>query len=284
MIKIHSIDIVSRIREGLNDYSSAKVLGTDTTGPYSNATIFYNLGGATREIANIISRRNPGIFTVETSIPAVNSVIALPPDFGKIQLLRDQYGLKVSPIAQDQRHYTQWEGSQLHYYRKADNLVIDKDGCTDTFSLVYTRIPREIHHGLLLVDYPQIPPIPLNATYLQKPPASTVDEYYTGMEFKDLTQDFNGIVLDYRGVDGKITFMGMTEQLVAGDQYAFYPDMPGWTHDIVVQRATLMLKQLPFSQFKPTKEDFDSYAIHLRTIINEYVSAGDDDLEWFKQW
>ena len=75
-------DILSRVREGLNEYSSDLVQGTHTHGKYKNAQLFEYINRAQMHLFSLLQKRVEGLFVKSASITSASSVFTLPWDFG----------------------------------------------------------------------------------------------------------------------------------------------------------------------------------------------------------
>ena len=62
------------VRRGLNDYSTTKAQGTDTSGAFSNTEIVDQINNAHRYIYNFILRHIPDALLTSTTITGVASV------------------------------------------------------------------------------------------------------------------------------------------------------------------------------------------------------------------
>jgi hypothetical protein len=142
--------LVAAVRQSIGEFSEAKVRGEDTLGGYHNDYIVTMINAAIRELYALISRRVPDLFITETTLTAVNSVFTLPWDFAKLIYFKNAEGLQVYEMDQWQRKLTSATGSEMLYRRVGNTLVLDKTGVTKTYTLIYKRKPRKIHHGLVV--------------------------------------------------------------------------------------------------------------------------------------
>ena len=125
--------IMEDVRRGLNDYSTTKAQGTDTSGAFSNTEIVDQINNAHRYIYNFILRHIPDALLTSTTITGVASVFALPSDYGKTLVFKDENLRKVYPIDIDKLKLSGSTGNDRLYYRKGNDFVLDKDGVTDDY-------------------------------------------------------------------------------------------------------------------------------------------------------
>jgi len=111
-------EILTDVRRGINEYSTAYMQATDTTCPHSNDWLVKCINKAQRFLYNTLVRRIPGEFLEETDLTASSSVLTLPWNFGRLRYLKDSAGRQVHPIVQEDRKLTSEAGSQYLYYRK----------------------------------------------------------------------------------------------------------------------------------------------------------------------
>ncbi len=266
---IHAYSLVEQIRYRLNDYTYDRLVELDPSAVFSNRLIHTAINKAQREIAAYINRRNPGLMMGEVNLAGANSVFALPPDFGNLLLFRDPAGRKVHKVAQDRRRLTQSTGSARLYYRKGNTLVLDRAGVSDIYSLIYRKVPRDVHNGMMQVDGSNY--------YLDSNHASTTLDYYNGMTLYDVTSGFDMEVTDYLAA---FLFTAASGDPMDEDYYGIYPDLPAWSHQLLVERAWLDLASMPISLEKPTATDVARHQENLRLALLEFVTTdADDDVE-----
>lgn len=214
--------LVASVRRTLGEYSEAKVRGEDTLGGYDNNYIVEKINAAIRELYTIISRRVPGLFLEETNLTAVSSVFTLPWDFGKLIYFKDNEGRKVSEISEDRRRFTQSTGSKRLYRRVGNTLVLDQAGASDTYTLVYKRKPRKIHHGLVVAGSA------LSMTFGSAAPK--IADYFNGMTVENVTADWVDTVSDYTAL--RVATIA-AQSPTKNDAYGLVPEIPEWAHLLI---------------------------------------------------
>jgi len=264
-------ELVSSMRRRLNEYSAAKVQGTDTTGAYLNELIVEKINESIRELYGFIARRSPNLFLGEASLTGVNSVFTLPWDFGKLLLFNNDKGRKVYPIAQDERKPTDSTGSDRLYYRKGNTLVLDKSGITKTYDLIYRKKPRNIHLGKASAG--AATSITLDVTYAPK-----IADYFNGMTIENITQDWVDEIDDYTAA----RVATISETAAANDYYGIVPEIPEEVHHLIAPRATMLIvEESPVGQkTNVSGDEYNTWLEQLKVALLEITDeSGDTDWE-----
>jgi len=262
-------ELVASVRQALGEYSEAKVRGEDTLGGYNNDYIVKRINAAIRELYAIIVRRDPDLFLEEVDLTAVDSVFTLPWNFGRLLYFKNEYGHKITKIGEAERRLTNSDGSDKGYRRVGNTLVLDKAGVTKTYTLVYTRKPRDIHHGLV-VDGSAA-----SMTLCIKAPK--IADYFNGMIVENVTGDWIDTISDYSAA--RVATIG-SETPAKNEAYGLVPEIPEWSHMLIEPRATLLIRQQhPLTKRKPSAADYNEYRELLRSTIVEFTQrSGDQDI------
>lgn len=265
-------DILGDVREALNEYSDDYVQGTDTTGTYQNRYLLRKINEAQRDIYNILMLR-PEVseeFVEEIAIVGVNSVYTLPPDYGQMVYFKNDEGLKVTRIKQSERRLANDTGSEQHYYRKGNTLVLDATGITKTYTLIYHRKPRDITTGSAAAGGA--------ASITFGTEAKMIADYYNGMDIEDITAGFIDTITDYTA--GRVATI--TGTAVTADFYGIVPDMPEMFHEFISVLAVMLIKtESPVSQEKPTASSYTLFNKRVTDAIAAYTGNEDVPHEEF---
>lgn len=253
--------LLEKVRIQLNEYSTAYVQGTDTTGKYSNVQIVDGINAARKYIYNLLLRRIPYAFETEVALTGVASVYTLPADFGLLRYFKDSNGNQIYPIEQNFRRKTSETGSDQHYYRRGNTLVLDKAGITEVCTLVYYRKCRDITQGMASAG--AATSITLATT------AKKIVDYYNGMMIENVTQDWVDTISDY----ATTRVATITATAVANDYYGIVcTDIPDVFHHLYIPRAVFEItSNFPIVQDRPTVGGTRSLGM---TMFNEdFMSA-----------
>ena len=261
-------EMVKEVRLGIDEYDDALVAGEDIVGAFNNDFILKQINLVIRELHALIAKRRPSEFLKEESLTAVDSVLTLPSDFGKLVLFRDPFGKKVYSINQDERRFTENTGSERLYYMKGSTLVLDKAGISDTYSLIYKSKPRDIHHGKTSAGG-------TNSMTLDADRAVKIADYYNGMILEDVTGDAAYTITDYTAARvATISGTGST-----GNLYGLVPEIPEWAHVLIAPKAVIYCKNHPKSKEKPSKTEIAAYQDMFLMLFREYATP-DEDVNW----
>src|SRR4030043_784576 len=141
-------EILSQVRYGINEFSTALVQGTDTTGAFQNQELIRQINNAQYFIWGILFKQFPEYFMTSASLVFTSAVATLPGDCFKIRQVVDSDGYDIFPINMGNRHVNADTGSEHHYYRYGNTLRIDADGVSETGTLWYYSRCRELDTGL----------------------------------------------------------------------------------------------------------------------------------------
>lgn len=262
----NAYQILTDVRLGLDEYSSGYLQGTDTTGHYSNEYLTKKINEAVRYLYAILFKRVPHEFLEETSLTGVNSVFTLPADFGKLIYFKDDNGYRVYPIGVSQFKTRDSDGSDRHYYRKSNTLVLDKTGVTSTYTLYYQRKCRDVHMGQASAG--AATSMTLSSTYAPK-----VADYYNGMTVENITKDWVDTIDDYSAA----RVATISETAAASDWYGIVPDIPEPFHELIAPKTILAVRnEFPKVKRKPTRNDLNEFAEQLAFALNAFASADGD--------
>lgn len=255
----NAYELLSIVRQQLNDYSAALVNGTDTSGAFSNAFLLDQINNAQREIYAILMRIIPEEFLTNTTIVGSSSVFSLPWDFGKVVEFRDSDGYPVYPAkTRNLPINSQLSGASKNtYYRKGQTLVVFRSNVSDTYKLWYYSKPREIHAGKASAG--AATSITLDASY-----AKLIADYYNGMGIENVTDDSVDTISDYTAAR-VATIAGTGE---ADDYYGIVSELPEPFHNLIGTRAALLAAQRSHAaEMKPTIVDWRNWDNTLNDVL-----------------
>jgi len=243
---LNCYEILSDVRRELNEHSTALVQGTDTSGAFSNTYLVRKINVAQGFIYSLLLSKIPDAFLKSTTITGVSSVYALPSDFGRLVIFKDDNGRKVFPLDIDKLKLSGSTGSQRLYYRKGNSLILDKDGITDTYTLWYRWRCRELDTGTASAG--AATSITLATT------AKPLLSYYVGMDIEDITQSFVNTISAYTAA----RVATITGTAVAADYYGIIPELPEPFWQLIAPRAVMDIKaRSPIAKEKLTKGEYD---------------------------
>lgn len=236
--------LVEDVRRGLNEYSTAFVQGTDTTGAYLNAEIVRHINRCQRYLYNLCVTRKPGAFMKSADIVGVDSAYALPADFFRMIRFEDPNDYKLREISIHERRKAAQSGNKLLYYRKANQLIVDYPSLTDTYTLWYVWKPR-------LLDFGQIASGGTLAGTLATSAIPEAD-YYNGMILDNITTGASLNITDYSAARVCTLTGGNT---TTSDWYGLVPEIDEIFHDLIAPLAAYSLKFHPKSIIPPNANE-----------------------------
>lgn len=259
---LNAYEILSDVRREINEYSTAYTQATDTSGAYSNEYLLRKINTAQSFIYSLLLSKKPEIFLTSTDITGVSSVYTLPWNFGRLLIFKDENGRKVYPIDIDKLKLSGSTGNQRLYYRKGNNLVLDRDSITETYTLWHYTKCREIITGKA------------SAENTLATSAKAIADYYNGMILEDITGAQYDEITDYTAA------RVITSDITLADEsyYGFVSELPEPFHFLIADRAVMDLKaKSPISLEKPlAKAEYDLFYEEFRETYRAYAGSAED--------
>jgi len=267
MTYLNAYELLSLVRYGLNEHSTAYVQGTDTSGSFQNAHIMQEINNAQRFLHGILFKRFPELFLTSTTLTVTSSLASLPADFFKLRRLENSEGIKIKQISLDEKHLDSYGGQEFFYYRYGNNIKFDQDDYSDTPTLWYYTRPRDLNQGQEAAAGAKT--ITLAST------ARKEADYYNGMKIEDVTADWVDTISDYSAA--RVCTIG-TETSVDDDYYGLISELPEFFHHLIAPRAVLMLQSAIPSPDKPTKAQYLDFQEMLAATLQAYAGTFDGDM------
>jgi len=262
--------ILEQVRLGISEYSEGLVRGL-VPGTHHNKQIINEINKAQLYIYAIVRKRMPGFFISRADIVGVNSVYALPWDYGSNIVFKTDQKLPVHPINVDQLKTANQSGTDRRYYQRGQSFVLDKDGITKTYELWYYRKPRRIHMGRFAAGG--------TGTCTLSQDAQRVDDYYNGMIVESVDGDWHDPISDYTAARAA-TLTNAAQVVVADAWYGIVPELPDFFQDLISERAILTLKKIsPIVKEKPKADDYQLFEDQLAARIRDHMDIA-PDVDW----
>ncbi len=265
----NAYELVSDVRRGMNEYSTAFMQASDTTGAYSNETIIKKINDAQRYLWNILFTRFPDIFLKSTTLTGVASVYTLPADFFVLRRFENDDKIKIRPMNLDEKHVSDTAGSEYHYYRKGNTLVMDKDAITDTFTLWYFSRCRDLNQGMSSAGGA------LSLTLAST--ARKEADYYNNMTIENITDDWTDTISDYSSA--RVCILA-AQTGAASKYYGIVSELPETFHHLIAPRAIILLKDIIRSPEKPTVTELRAFQEMLTETLRSYAGTMHGDVTW----
>jgi hypothetical protein len=260
-------EILSQIRYGLNEQSTALVNGTDTTGSFQNQELMRHANNAQYYLWAILFKQFPEYFLTSASISIAASVVSLPADCFKVRQLTDADGHDIVPMNVGQRHLPSGTGSAHAYYRYGNTLRIDQDSITQTGTLWYYSRCREIDTGMTSAGGA------LSATLATT--AKAIADYYNGLRIENVTDSTNDTITDYSAARVAV----VSNTWAASKYYGIVSELPEIFQPLIAARAIITMKQSPRVPVALTKADLDVFKDELRGALQSFAGTFDGDMD-----
>lgn len=254
------------IRRDINEYSTAYMQDTDTSGAFTNEQIIDKINQAIRFLHTFLLQRIPEQFLEYSDLTGVNSVYTLPADFGVLKVFKDENGRQVFPITVDKLKLNASTGVDSLYYRKGNTLVLDKAGVAKTYRLWYYRKARDIHFGKASTGA-------ATSITLEADRSKKIADYYNGMTIENLTKAWVDTIDDYTA-----SYVAtISETAAANDYYGIVSDLPDAFHHLIAPKATLVLRSTsPLVMKQPTPDENQQFISDLQQAMAAYAGSQAD--------
>jgi hypothetical protein len=256
-------EILSEVRRGINEFTTAYVQGTDATGAYTNAQIFKAINDAQRYLYGLIVNRNPQLFFKSADLTPSAGRLTMPWDFYRIRRLENADGTRLVVEGLDQKPGDEESESSFHFYWQGGYIYMDDVSYSEVVKLYYVSKPRDIHSGMTSAGGA------LSAT-LDVAQAKKLIDYYNGMGIENITD-----------VGAPDTISDYTAALVAvvsgtwaaSKYYGLVSELPEPFHGFIARRATLWMRSTYKSLEKPTVMDIALFREDLNEALNSYFGT-----------
>ncbi len=260
-------EILSQVRYGLNEFSTAKVQGTDTTGAFQNEEILRQINNSQYYLWSILVEQFPEYFMkVGQTLSFVASVATLPSDCFKIREILDTDGYPIFPINYDNRHISSETGSKYRYYRYGNTIRVDQDSITETGSISYVSRCRELDTGVTSAGGA------LSATLATS--AKAIADYYNDMMIENVTDSTTDTITDYSAA----RVCTVSNTWAASKYYGIISDLPAIFHPLIPEYALLQLKKNPKSPLAVTVADVQLFSQMLQSSLKSFAGVQNTDV------
>lgn len=263
----NAYEILSQVRLGLNEYSTALVQGTDTTGAFQNTELMRHINNAQYFLWGALFGQFPEYFLTSASLVFTASVASLPSDCFKIKEIRDSDNYPINPINASQRHINSDTGSSHLYYRYGNTLRIDADSVTNTGTLWYYSRCRELDTGLTSAGGA--------ASATLATTAKAIADYYNGMRIENVTDSTNDTITDYSAA--RVATVSNT--WAASKYYGIISELPEIFQPLIASRAIMTMKMSPRVPVALTRADTDMFMGDLRMAMQSFAGILNGDYD-----
>jgi hypothetical protein len=264
----NAYEILSQVRYGVNEYSTAKVQGTDTTGAFKNEELTRFINNSQNHLWSILFEQFPEYFMKSASLTFTDSVASLPSDCFKIKEISNSDGYPITPIGVNQRHIVSGAGSKYGYYRYGNTVRIDQDDVSDTSTIWYYWQCRELDTGMTSAGGA------LSATLATT--SKAIADYYNDMMIENVTDSTVDTITDYTAA----RVCTVSNTWAVSKYYGIISELPTIFHPLIPEYAVLQLKKNPKSPVVATTSEILLFDQMLRSAMRSFAGTqnGDYDL------
>lgn len=263
---LNAYAILEQVRYDLNEYSTALMQASDTTGAFQNTHILAKINQAQSFIWNALFTQFPELFLKSASLSVSASVATLPWDCYRIRRIENADKVKINPITVNEKHVYADSGSEYLYYRYGNTIGVDADSVSGTWTLWYFQKPRELNQGMSSAGA---------ATSLTlATSAKAIADYYNGMMIENITDDWVDTITDYTAA----RVSTITNTGAASKYYGIISELPDAFHHLIPMKATILCKSLPTSPIQPSPSEVNDFTELLKETIRGYAGTSASDI------
>lgn len=271
-MKLNAYRIVEMVREGINEYSTAWVQGTDLTGSFRNVDILEKINIAQQFICSLLRIRDPQMFLKSVALTGVASVYTPPADFFKLRRLESSDGIKIFPMNVDEKSSTT-TGIGMFYYWKANTMILDKDAASDVLTLYYLSRVRDLDFGLSSTGGA------LSVT-LASATARPETDYYNGMSINNWSDSWDDVISDYTSA-----FVAtVAKTWAASKYYGIISELPESLHHLIPMKAILLMKSTYKSLKPPIPAEIADFNAAVSMAFADLLGTIHSDVDYSEMW
>jgi len=229
---LNAYDLVSEVRKGINEYSTAYVQGTDTTGAFDNADIMKKINDAQQFIYDTLLNRKPDLFYKTSALTGVASVYTPPIDFYRLVRVEDSTGQTLREITLDDKRRTADSRPGTCFYAFGKTYIQDKAASTDVLTFYYISRCRKLEMGMASAGGALS--ITLATTAWKEA------SYYNGIKIENITKAWVDTISAYTAA--RVATIA-AQTAAASDYYGTISELPDDFHDLIGPKALLLMKE-----------------------------------------
>lgn len=253
------------IRTELNEYSTAFVQGSDTSGAYDNTEIVRKINIAQRYLFNLLFIRFPDYFYTSSTVTGSSGVYTIPSGLVRLSHIVDSNGNILNPINIRQKHLSNTSGSDYLYYRYGNTIVRDS-GNSDALTFYYYKQPIDLTQGMSSAGGS------LSLTLATTAKASA--DYYNGSVIENITDGWDATISDY--TSGRVATLSSGTG-AASKYYGTVSTLPEQFHHLISRRATLLLKKTTTAPQRPDVGEVADFREDLAETLRAFAGTSHSD-------
>jgi hypothetical protein len=257
--------ILEDVRLGLNEYTTAYMQGTDTSGTFNNADIVRKINAAQRFIWHILFTRFPELFFTSIVIPGNAGVYLLPVDLFMIHMLQDANGFRLGKIPLRVKRTASQGGSDYNYYRYGNNIIRDGGG-SDSLTLYYYSRVKDLTQGCSTAGGA--------GTVTLDSSAAPEIYYYNGIRIDNITDATTDTITSYTA----LRVATVTNTWAASKYYGTVSELPEPFHSLIAPKAVITMKLNPTSPEKPSAQELADFQMNLTETLRAFTGTYASDI------
>jgi hypothetical protein len=258
-------NVLSDVRYGINEFSTALVQGTDTTRSFQNPELMRRINNAQSYLWSVLFGQFPEYFLKSASMAFTASVATLPTDHFRTKEVSDSSGRPISPIGVNERHLYD-DGSSNLYYRYGNTLRIDADSVTDTGTIWYYSRCRELDTGLTSAGGA--------ASATLATTSKAIADYYNGMLIENVTDSTVDTITDYTAA----RVCTVSNTWAASKYYGIVSELPDNFQPLIAEYTILQIKQDPKVPLQVVPANISLFNEMLREAMKSFAGTQNGDV------
>jgi hypothetical protein len=262
---LNAYELLSEVRKGINEFSTAYVQGTDTTGAFDNADIMRKINDAQAFLYNSLLNRKPDLFYKSVALTGVASVYTPPADFYRLRRVEDVNGVKLTQINIDNKRRVLDQGTGWFFYQVGRTYTLDRLSASDVLTFFYVSRCRKLDMGMSSGGGA------LSLTLATS--ARKEVSYYNGMMIENVTDDWPDTITAYTAA----RVATITNTGAASKYYGLISELPEDFHDLIGPKALMLMKESHKSLKPPTVTEINNFREAMAEKFLSFFGTGDQD-------
>jgi hypothetical protein len=258
---VNCYGMLEEIRTNLNEYTTGLVQGSEV-GVYDNTDIVRKINSSQKFIFNVLFGMMPELFLTSKSVTGSSGVYTIPSDCHKMDSIFDGDGIQILPINVQMQNITS-NGSNYMYVRKGNTIVLDS-GISSAMTFNYYTTVKDLTQGMSSAG--SASSLTLATT------AKPIADYYNDITLENITDGWSTTISDYTAARvATITGTG-----AASKYYGTVSQLPDVFHSMIVQRATIELKNSVVSPQRAEVGELADFKDNLIEVIKSFAGSRND--------
>jgi hypothetical protein len=271
--------ILSQVRYGIGEFSTAYVQGTDATGSFKNEELIRRINNAQNYIWSILFGQFSEYFLINDDITFTGGVATLPSDCFKVRELLNSNGFALQQVPlwdrlRDGRYYFRYANKVKICSSDMPSGTFETDPlggltpATETGSIWYYSKCRDLDTGVTSAGGAK------SATLATT--AKAIADYYNGMSIENVTDSTVDVISDYAAT--RVATVANT--WAVSKYYGIVSELPDIFQPLIAEYAILQIKQDPKTPLQVVPANVSLFGEMLREAMKSFAGTynGDTDI------